>query len=105
MNVGRGSIETPYKARRMAATGFSFSPCIHTPCALRALVGPPMAVYGVFAACLACMPCAAGFSPRPALYCGNMTTFTSGVNIHTSIHFIMVTRQHDSMVKPTGLVG
>lgn len=89
----------------MAATGFSFCPYIHTPCALRALVWRSMAVYGAFAACLACLPCAAGILSRLALYHGNMTTFTSGVNIHTSIHFTMVTRQHDSIVKPIGLVG
>ena len=95
----------PYKARRMAATGFFFCPCIHTHCALRALVRPLMAVYVAFAVCLACLPCAAGFSPRLVLYHGNMTTFTSGMNIRMSIHFTVVTRQHDIMVKPTGLVG
>ena len=84
---------------------FSFTPCVYTCCALRALVRPPMAVYGDFAVCLACLPCAAVFLSRLALYYGNMTTFTSGVNIHMSIHFTMVTRQHDSMVKPIGLVG
>ena len=82
----------------MAATGFSFAPYIHTPCALRALVGPPMAVYVAFAVFLACLSCAAGFLSRLALYHGNMTTFASGVNIHMSIHFTMVTRQHDSMI-------
>ena len=89
----------------MVATGFFFFPCIHTCCALRALVRPPIAVYGDFAVCLACLPCATGILSRLVLYHGNMTTFTSGVNIHTSIHFTMVTRQHDSMVKPAGLVG
>ena len=84
----------------MAATGFPFCPCIHTPCALRALVGPPMAVYRAFAVCLACLPCAAGILPRLVLYHGHMTTFTRGVNIHMSIHFTMVTRQHDSTVNP-----
>ena len=85
--------------------GFTFCPYIHTRCALRALVRPSMAVYGDFAVCLACLPCAAGILSRLALYYGNMTTFTSGVNIHTSIHFTMVTRQHDIMVKPTNFVG
>ena len=99
------NIETPYKARRMAATGFFFYPCVYTPCALRALVRPPMAVYVDFAVRLACLPDAAGFSPRLVLYHGNMTTFTSGVNIHMSIHFTMVTRQHDSVIKPICLVG
>ena len=89
----------------MAATGFFLCPYIHTPCALRALVWRSMAVYGDFSTCLDCPPDAAGFSPRLALYHGNMTTFTSGVNIHTSIHFTIVTRYHCSMVKPTGLVG
>ena len=89
----------------MAATGFFFCPYIHTRCALRALVWPPVAVYGDFAVRLACLPDATGFSPYIALYHGNMTTFTSGANIHMSIHFIMVTRQHDSTIKPTGLVG
>ena len=89
----------------MAATGFFFYPCIHTPCALRALVRPLMAVYVDFAVCLACLPCAAGFLSLLALYYGNMTTFTSGVNIHMSIHFTMVTRRHDIMVKPTNFVG
>ena len=89
----------------MAATGFIFCPYIHTPCALRALVGLPMAVYVAFAVCLACLPCAAGFLSRLVLYHGNMTTFTSGLNIHMSIHFAMVTRQCDSMVKPTSYVG
>lgn len=92
VNVGRESIETPYKARRMAATGFSFAPCVYTPCALRALVWRSMAVYGAFVVCVACLPYATGFSSCLALYHGNMTTFTSGVNIHMSIHFIMVTR-------------
>ena len=105
MSAGRENIKKPYKARRMTATGFSFFPCIHTPCALRALVRPSMAVYGDFAVCLACLPCAAGFLSRLALYHGNTATFTSCVNIHMSIHFTMVTRQHDSMIKPTGLVG
>ena len=45
------------------------------------------------------------FLSRLVLDHGNTTTFTSGVNIHMSIHFTMVTRQHDIMVKPTGLVG
>lgn len=89
----------------MAATGFSFYPCVYTPCALRALVRPPMAVYWDFAACLACLTCAAGISPYLALYHGNMTTCASGVNIHTSIHFTMVTWYRDNMIKPTGLVG
>lgn len=105
MNAGQESIETPYKARRMAATGFFFYPCIYTPCALRALVRPSMDVYRAFAVCLARLPDATGFSPCLALYHGNMTTFTSGVNIHMSIHFTMVARQHDIMVKPTGYVG
>lgn len=99
------NIKNRHKARRMTSTGFFFCPCVYTPCALRALVRPPMAVYGYFAVRLACLPCAAGILSRLALYNGNMTTFTSGVNIHMSIHFIMVTRQHDSMIKPIGLVG
>ena len=89
----------------MAATGFFFLPLYSYPlrlaCACRASYGRLRG----FAVCLACLPCAAGFSPRLSLYHGNMTTFTSGVNIHMSIHFIMVTRQRDSMVKPIGLVG
>ena len=76
----------------MTATGFFLYPCIYTPCALRALVRPPMAVYGDFAVCLACLPCAAGILSRLVLYHGNMATFTSGVNIYMSIHFTMVTR-------------
>ena len=89
----------------MASTGFFLCPCVYTPCALRALVGPPMAVYVAFVVCLACLPCATGILSRLVLYYGNMTTFTSGVNIHMSIHFTMVTRQRDSMIKPTGFVG
>ena len=75
------------------------------PCALRALVRPSMAVYRAFAACLACLPCAAGILSCLVLYHGNMITFTSGVNIHMSIHFTMVTRQRNSMIKPTNFVG
>ena len=89
----------------MAATGFFFYPLYSYAVRLACV---PAASYGRlrgFAACLACLPCAAGILSRLVLYHGNMTTFTSGVNIHMSIHFIMVTRQHDIMVKPTGLVG
>ena len=89
----------------MASTGFPLCSCVYTPCALRALVRPSMAVYGAFAVCLACLLCAAGILSRLVLYYGNMTTFTSGVNIHMSIHFIMVTRYYDSIIKPIGLVG
>ena len=76
----------------MATTGFLFCPCIHTPCALRALVRPPMAVYGALPSALPVCLMQQAFSPRIALYHGNMTTFTSGANIHMSIRFTMVTR-------------
>ena len=105
MNAGPESIKTAIKPVEWPLRAFSFAPMFIPPCALRALVGHPMAVYVAFAVCLACLPCAAGILSRLALYYGNMTTFTSGVNIHMSIHFTMVTRQRDIMIKPIGLVG
>ena len=37
-----------------------------------------MAVYRAFAVCLACLPCAAGFSPRLTLYHGNTALWHHG---------------------------
>ena len=87
-----GSVLSYIKPFRSDSEGLSLVPLYSYPlrlaCACRASYGRLRG----FSVCLACMPCAAGISPYLTLYYGNMTTFTSGVNIHMSIHFIMVTR-------------
>ena len=98
-NVGRESIKTAIKPFRSDSEGlFPLPLCLYAlrlACACRAFYGR---LQGFCPSALPVCLAQRVFLSRLALCYGNMTTFTSGVNIHTIIHFTMVTRQHDSMV-------